>query len=76
MRRSYPYQRRCRISGVGAEENAGCRSGSCVCPFLFCHVMIAPEGAPTGVVEDTRCRSGFSRDVGAGLVPALFFLVT
>ena len=36
-----------------------CRSGSC-------RVMIAPEGPPTGVVEDTRCRSGFSRDLFMG----------
>ena len=28
--------------------------------------MIAPEGAPTGVVEDARCRSGFSRDIFMG----------
>jgi hypothetical protein len=47
-------------------ENAGCRGGPCVCPFLFGHVMIAPEGAPTGMVEDTRCRSGFSRDLFMG----------
>ena len=35
--------------------------------------MVADESAPTGVVGNAGCRSGFNHDVGAGLVPALFF---
>ena len=46
-----------------AMENAGCRGGPCSRPFLVCHVMIAPEGAPTEVAGNAGCRSGFNRDV-------------
>ena len=58
--------------------NAGCRGGRCARPFLVCHVMIAPEGAPTEVAGKAGCRSGFHQRCGGeeGLVPALFLVVT
>jgi len=50
----------CR-SGFSRDVGAGL-----VPALFFGHVMIAPEGAPTGVVEDKQCRSGFSRDFFMG----------
>ena len=38
--------------------NAGCRGVPCARPFLVCHVMIAPEGAPTAAEEKAGCRGG------------------